>query len=83
MVQVRCPECGYLQSLSEERFLSISEDFLNCPHCHARVPKQWGPCNADNVPDEARHKMSAFAGRILNGGVVAKEVAHALESLIR
>ncbi len=83
MVQVRCPECGYLQSLSEERFLSIPEDFLNCPHCHARVPKKWGPCNADNVPDEARHKMSAFAGRILNGGVIAKEVAHALESLIR
>lgn len=83
MVQVRCPECGYLQSLSEERFLSISEDFLNCPHCHARVPKQWGPCLTDNVPDEARHKMSAFAGRILNGGVIAKEVAHALESLVR
>ncbi len=83
MVQVRCPECGYLQSLSEERFLSISEDFLNCPHCNARVPKQWGPCNSEHVPEEARHKMSAFASRILNGGLIAKEVAHALESLVR
>ncbi|MDD3471930.1 MAG: DUF2314 domain-containing protein [Syntrophaceae bacterium] len=83
MVQVRCPECGYLQSLSEERFLSISDDFLNCPHCSARVPKQWGPCNPDHVPDEARHKMSAFSSRILNGGLIAKEVAHALESLVR
>ena len=83
MVQVRCPECGYLQRLSEERFLSISEDFLNCPHCNARVPKQWGPCNSDHVPEEARHKMSAFASRILNGGLTAKEVVHALESLVR
>ncbi len=83
MVQVRCPECGYLQSLSEERFLSISEDFLNCPHCNTRVPKQWGPCNSEHVPEEARHKMSAFSSRILNGGVIAREVAHALESLIR
>lgn len=83
MVQVRCPECGYLQSLSEERFLSISEDFLNCPHCHARVPKRWEPSNTEHVSDEARHKMSAFASRILNGGVIAKEVTHALESLIR
>lgn len=83
MVQVRCPECGYLQSLSEERFLSISEDFLNCPHCNARVPKQWGPCNSEHIPEEARHKMSAFSSRILNGGLIAKEVAHALESLVR
>ncbi len=83
MVQVRCPECGYLQTLSEERFLTISEDFLNCPHCHARVPKQWQPADADAVPEEARHKMLAFSRRILNGGDVGREVVYALESLVR
>jgi len=83
MVQVRCPECGYLQTLSEERFLTISEDFLNCPHCHARVPKQWAPASSEAIPEEARHKMLAFSRRILNGGEVAREVVYALESLVR
>jgi uncharacterized protein YegJ (DUF2314 family) len=83
MVQVRCPECGYVQTLSEERFLTISEDFLNCPHCHARVPKQWQPAEGDSIPEEARHKMLAFSRRILNGGDVGREVVYALESLVR
>lgn len=83
MIQVRCAECGYLQTLSEERFLSISEDFLNCPHCNARVPKQWAPVDSDSVPEEARHKILAFSRRILNGGEVGREVVYALESLVR
>lgn len=83
MVQVRCPECGYLQTLSEERFLSISDTFLNCPHCHARVPKQWAPSSADSIPEEERHKMLAFSRRILNGGEVGREVVYALEALVR
>ena len=83
MVQMRCPECGYLQTLSEERFLTISEDFLNCPHCHARVPKEWAPIESDSVPEEARHKILAFSRRILNGGDVGREVVYALEGLVR
>jgi len=83
MVQVRCPECGYLQTLSEERFLAISEDFLNCPHCHARVPKQWEASAGDVVPEEARHKILAFSRRILNSGDVGREVVSALEALVR
>jgi tetratricopeptide (TPR) repeat protein/uncharacterized protein YegJ (DUF2314 family) len=83
MVRLRCPECGYLQTLSEERFLSISEDFLSCPHCNAPVPKQWEPESEEAVPDDVRHKMHAFSRRILNGGNVAREVVHALESLVR
>jgi uncharacterized protein YegJ (DUF2314 family) len=83
MVQVRCPECGYLQTLSEERFLTISEDFLNCPHCHARVPKEWGPAQGEAVPEEIRHKMLAFSRRILNSGEVVREVVYALEGLVR
>lgn len=83
MVQVRCPECGYIQTLSEERFLSLSDDFLSCPHCNAKVPKEWNPQEDDAVPEEARHKMLAFSRRILNGGGVAREVVFALESLVR
>lgn len=83
MIQVRCPECGYLQTLSEERFSNISEDFLNCPHCHARIPKQWSPGNPDNVPDDVRHRIIAFSRRILNGGEVSKAVVSALEALVR
>lgn len=83
MVRLRCPECGYLQTLSEERFLSISDDYLNCPHCHSRVPKQWEPETEEAVPDEVRHKMHAFSRRILNGGNISREVVHALESLVR
>ncbi|MFH1114559.1 MAG: DUF2314 domain-containing protein [Pseudomonadota bacterium] len=83
MVRLRCPECGYLQTLSEERFLSISDDFLTCPHCHAHVPKHWEPESEEAVPDEVRHKMHAFSRRILNGGNATREVVHALESLVR
>ncbi|MGC8660365.1 MAG: DUF2314 domain-containing protein [Desulfomonilaceae bacterium] len=83
MVQVRCPDCGYLQSLSEERFLNISEDFLNCPHCHAKIPKTWKPVQVDSVPEEIRHKIMAFSSRILNGGEINREVVCALESLFR
>ena len=83
MIQVRCPECGYIQTLSEERFMSISEDFLHCPHCNAKVPKEWNQQESDSVPEEARHKMLAFSRRILNGGAVAREVVFALESLVR
>lgn len=83
MVQVRCQECGYLQTLSEERFITISENFLNCPHCHARVPKQWIPDADSSVPEEVQHKMLAFSRRILNGGDVGLEVVQALESLVR
>jgi uncharacterized protein YegJ (DUF2314 family) len=83
MVQVRCPECGYLQTLSEERFVAISEDYLSCPHCHAKVPKEWRPAPGETVPEETRHKMLAFSRRILNGRNVAREVVYALESLVR
>ena len=82
MIQVRCPECGYLQTLSEERFLSISDDFLNCPHCHSKVPKEWTPTEDESVPEEARHKMLAFSRRILNGGDVGRDVVYALDSLV-
>ena len=82
MIQVRCPECGYLQTLSEERFLSISDDFLNCPHCHSKVPKEWTPGEDEAVPEEARHKMLAFSRRILNGGDVGRDVVYALDSLV-
>jgi uncharacterized protein YegJ (DUF2314 family) len=83
MVQVRCPECGYLQTLSEERFLSIPDNFLHCPHCHARVPKEWAPSTDDAIPEEERHKVLAFSRRILNGGEVGREVVYALEALVR
>lgn len=83
MIQVRCPGCGYLQSLSEERFLSISDDYLNCPHCHEKVPKQWAPAAEESLPEEARHKMLAFSRRILNGGEINREIVHALESQVR
>ena len=83
MVQVRCPDCGYLQSLSEERFLNISEDFLNCPHCHAKIPKAWKPAQTDSIPEEVRHKILAFSSRILNGGEINRDVVCALESLFR
>jgi len=83
MIQVRCPECGYLQTLSEERFLAISQDYLNCPHCHAQVPKEWNPVDLESVPDEARHKMLAFSRRILNGADVSHDMVYALESLVR
>ena len=83
MVQVRCPDCGYLQSLSEERFLNIAEDFLNCPHCHAKIPKTWDPVKVESIPEEVRHKILAFSSRILNGGEINREVVCALESLVR
>ena len=82
MIQVRCPDCGYLQTLSEERFLSIPENFLNCPHCHAQVPKQWVPTDSEAVPEEVRHKIMAFSRRILSGREVGREILHALESLV-
>ncbi len=83
MIQVRCPECGYLQTLSEEKFLAISDDFLNCPHCHARLPKKWSPAHPENIPEEARHKIIAFSRRILNGGTMNRAVVTALEALVR
>jgi uncharacterized protein YegJ (DUF2314 family) len=83
MIQVKCQECGYIQTLSEERFLSISESYLTCPHCSATVPKQWSPASEDNIPEEARHKMLAFSRRILNGRNVGIELSYALESLVR
>ncbi len=83
MVQVRCPDCGYLQSLSDERFLNIAEDFLNCPHCHARIPKTWEPVAVDSIPEDVRLKILAFSSRILNGGEINREVVCALETLVR
>ncbi len=83
MIQVRCPECGFLQTLSEEKFLAISDDFLNCPHCHARLPKKWAPAHSDNIPEEAKHKIIAFSRRILNGGTINRAVVTALEALVR
>ncbi len=83
MIQVRCPECGYVQTLSEERFLAIPHDFLNCPHCHAQVPKEWRSTDQESIPDEARNKMLAFSRRILNGGDVSLDMVYALESLVR
>ncbi|MEW6531009.1 MAG: DUF2314 domain-containing protein [Thermodesulfobacteriota bacterium] len=83
MIQVRCPECGYLQTLSEERFLSVSDDFLQCPHCNAKVPKEWNPVSEESLPEEVRHKMLAFSRRILTGGDLTREMVYALESLVR
>ncbi len=83
MIQVRCPECGYLQSLSEDRFMSITEDSIDCPHCSAKVPKEWRPDTSESAPEEARHKMLAFSRRILNGGEISREMVFALESLVR
>lgn len=83
MIQVRCPECGFIQSMSEERFVSITEDHLDCPHCNARVPKEWGPVDDESIPEEARHKLRAFSLRILNGGEVNRDAVYALESLVR
>ena len=83
MVQVRCPECGYLQTLSEERFLSVTENFLSCPHCSAKVPKKWEPAQGEGIPEETSHKMLAFSRRVLNGRNVSQEVVYALESLVR
>ncbi len=83
MIQVRCPGCGYLQTLSEERFLAVTEDFLNCPHCRQKVPKIWTPGNSESMPDEVKHKMLAFSRRILNGGEITREIVHALESQVR
>ena len=83
MIQVRCPECGYLQSLSEERFVAIADDHLDCPHCNAKVPKTWNSVQEETAPEETLHKIHAFARRILNGGAVRREVVYALESLVR
>lgn len=83
MIQVRCPECGFLQTISEERFLALPSNFLTCPHCHAQVPKEWQPADSENIPEEARHKMLAFSRRILNGGDVNRDMVYALESLVR
>jgi uncharacterized protein YegJ (DUF2314 family) len=83
MIQVRCPECGYLQSLSEDRFISITEDSIECPHCSAKVPKEWSPETSESAPEEAQHKMLAFSRRILNGGEISREMVYALESLVR
>ncbi len=83
MVQVRCPGCGYIQSLSEERFLSISEDFLNCPHCNEKVPKTWTPVSGETMPEEVEHKIMAFSKRILNGGDISRDMVLALESHVR
>jgi|GEM_PF-476047 len=83
MIQVRCPECGFLQTLSEERFLTLPSNFLTCPHCHAQVPKEWQPVDSENIPEDARHKMLAFSRRILNGGDVNRDMVYALESLVR
>ncbi|MFH0825630.1 MAG: DUF2314 domain-containing protein [Pseudomonadota bacterium] len=83
MVQVRCPECGFLQTLSESRFFSIPEDYIPCPHCRARVPKEWTPTSDESMPEETQHKILAFTLRILNSGDFSREIVHALESLVR
>ncbi len=83
MIEVRCPGCGYVQTLSEARFMAIAEDYLTCPHCRAQVPKEWQPPSQESVPEEARHKMLAFSLRIINGGEVNRDMVYALESLVR
>lgn len=83
MIQMRCPDCGFVQTLSEEKFLSQSDDFVDCPHCHGKIPKEWSPAPPDSVPDEERHKMLAFSRRILNGGDINKEIVLALEAQVR
>ncbi len=83
MIKVRCRECGYLQTLSEERLVTLSEDSLACPHCHAVVPIEWNPVDSESIPEEARHKMLAFSRRILNGAELTREMVYALESLVR
>ncbi len=83
MIQIRCKGCGYLQTLSEERFLAINDDFLICPHCNEKVPKQWSYTSTETVPEEAQHKMMAFSRRILNGGEITREVVYALEAQVR
>jgi tetratricopeptide (TPR) repeat protein/uncharacterized protein YegJ (DUF2314 family) len=83
MIQVTCPDCGYLQTLSEKRFLSIEGDYLICPHCHRKLPKAWKADNADSMPDDIKHKILAFSRRILNGGDISKEILQALEMQVR
>ncbi len=83
MIQVKCPGCGYIQTLSEERFLAISDDYLSCPHCGQNTPKVWTPAGEDFMPEEAKHKILAFSRRILNGGEINKEIVTTLESQVR
>ncbi|MBI5571444.1 MAG: DUF2314 domain-containing protein [Desulfomonile tiedjei] len=63
--------------------MSVTEDYLNCPHCNAKVPKKWEPAQGEGIPEETSHKMLAFSRRILNGRNVSGEVIYALESLVR
>ncbi len=83
MIQARCPECGFVQTLSEKKFLSISDDFLECPHCHDQIPKYGVPFDADSVPDDDKRKMDAYANRIISSPQISPEIIYALETLVK
>jgi uncharacterized protein YegJ (DUF2314 family) len=83
MVQVRCPECGYLQALSEERAVASPGDALTCPHCNARIPLDRPADHAEEPPEDAVRKILAFSQRLIAGSEVTTEMACALENLVR
>lgn len=83
MVEVRCPECGYLQALSEERFVAAAADALTCPHCGAAIPVDRPAARAEPPPEEAARKIHAFSRRLIEGNEVTKEMAMALEGMVR
>ncbi len=83
MIQVRCRECGYLKSLSEDQFPSLEQNLLKCPRCDAILPRDWNSMPDDSIPDEVRHKISALSSKILNSPETSREVVYALESQVR
>ncbi len=82
MIQLQCPGCGYLQTVSERRYFSGPEEAALCPHCNAPMPDGPAP-GADSIPEEAAHKIMAFSRRILAGGEFSRDVVLALESMVR
>ncbi|MEW6350528.1 MAG: DUF2314 domain-containing protein [Thermodesulfobacteriota bacterium] len=83
MIQLRCPECGYLQNVSERRYFSGSEEPIICPHCATPMPPQRLRTEDEPIPEDVAHKILAFSSRILSGGDISKEVVLALEAMIR
>ncbi len=83
MIEVKCPQCSYLQTFTEERFLTITDDVLKCPHCRYEFPRSSSNLRSEKTPEEVKNKIAAFSKRILNGGEIKTELAQALEALVR
>jgi uncharacterized protein YegJ (DUF2314 family) len=83
MIQARCPECGFVQTLSEKRFLAIPQDLLQCPHCESLFPKQWSPEEPETLREDDKLKMTAYANRIVSSPQISPEIIYALESMVR